>query len=169
MSNDRPDSELNLTGLMQDGLRELIELVGSSGVTELHIERGETKLHIKSAPRGVQAPAQPEHHEHLEPLVAALPQPVSTTMPAAAPSGTPITSPIVGTYYSAPNPQSDPFVRVGERVEVGQTVGIVEAMKMMNEIESEIAGRVVEILVENGQAVEYGQPLMLVDTGPGSA
>ncbi len=169
MSNDRQDSELNLTGLMQDGLRELIELVGSSGVTELHIERGETKLHIKSAPRGTQAPSQPDHSEHLEPLVAALPQPVSTTMPAAAPSGTPITSPIVGTYYSAPNPQADPFVRVGDRVEVGQTVGIVEAMKMMNEIESEIAGRIVEILVENGQAVEYGQPLMLVDTGAGSA
>jgi acetyl-CoA carboxylase biotin carboxyl carrier protein len=152
----RGGSELDLTGLLEDGLRELIELVSSSGVTELSIERGETKLLIRSAP-AEPAPAAP---------VAAHALAAGPTAPEleAPPSGTPISSPIVGTFFASSSPGAEPFVQVGDYVEEGQTVGIVEAMKVMNNIDSELSGRVTEILVHNGQAVEYGQPLMLLDT-----
>ena len=85
--------------------------------------------------------------------------------PDAVPAATPaeelhiVKSPIVGTYYAAPNPEAEPFVRVGDMVEAGQTVCIIEAMKLMNEIEADVSGEVVRILVENGQPVEYGEPL----------
>jgi acetyl-CoA carboxylase biotin carboxyl carrier protein len=84
------------------------------------------------------------------------------TPAAAAPQGHVVTSPMVGTFYRAPSPGSDPFVQVGDTVKQGQTICIIEAMKLLNEIESDTAGVVKEILVENGQAVEYGQPLFVV-------
>ncbi|MDP9381109.1 MAG: acetyl-CoA carboxylase biotin carboxyl carrier protein [Chloroflexota bacterium] len=136
-------------------MRELIELVSSSGVTELSIERGDTKLMIRSAPAEQVQAAVAAAQTVAEAVLA-------QTEPGAA--GVPITSPIVGTFYSAPTPGAEPFVQVGDYVEEGQTVGIVEAMKVMNRIDSEISGRVLEVLVQNGQAVEYGQPLMLLDT-----
>ncbi len=152
---NRGSSELDLSGLLEDGLRELIELVSSSGVTELSIERGDTKLMIRSAPAEQVQAAVAAAQTVAEAVLA-------QTEPGAA--GVPITSPIVGTFYSAPTPGAEPFVQVGDYVEEGQTVGIVEAMKVMNRIDSEISGRVLEVLVQNGQAVEYGQPLMLLDT-----
>ena len=163
---------LDLSGLMRDGLRELIELVGASEITELRIERGGAKLHIKSAhpparPLPVQFPHAPVEQALAPPTPSGPPQAaVDAAIDAATEAlrHVPVTSPIVGTFYAAASPRDEPFVRVGERVEEGQTVGIVEAMKIMNEIESEVAGRVVEILVESGQAVEYGQQLLLVDT-----
>ncbi|MDQ3328603.1 MAG: acetyl-CoA carboxylase biotin carboxyl carrier protein [Chloroflexota bacterium] len=157
MNDEQKGSELDLTGLLDDGLRELIELVSESGVTELRIERGETRLFIKSAPAEAAA-SQP------------VPQPAAPAggpAPTAPPGGQsvlPITSPIVGSFFSSARPGAEPFVQVGDIIAPGQTVGIVEAMKVMNNIESEIAGRVVEVLVQNGQAVEYGTELMLVDT-----
>jgi acetyl-CoA carboxylase biotin carboxyl carrier protein len=81
----------------------------------------------------------------------------------SATNGEPITAPMVGTYYSAPSPKDPPYVQEGDIIQPGDRVGIVEAMKMMNEIEAEIGGRVARILVKNGQAVEYGQPLMLIE------
>lgn len=159
MSAEQKASELDLTGLMQDGLRELIELVSSSGLTELKIERGGTKLHIKSAPAGAAQPEAPA-----QPAGASTPAD-SDEEPATLSTAVPIVSPIVGTFYSSSRPNVEPFVEAGDFVESGQTIGIVEAMKIMNEIESEVSGRVVEILVQNGQAVEYGQRLMLVDVG----
>ena len=157
MDEEHKGSELDLTGLLDDGLRELIELVSDSGVTELRIERGETRLFIKSAPAEVAAP-QPA------PLVATpVGAPVAPAQPASQ-SVLPITSPIVGSFFSAARPGAEPFVQVGDIIAPGQTVGIVAAMQVMNNIESELAGRVVEILVQNGLAVEYGTELMLVDT-----
>lgn len=157
MDAEHKGSELDLTGLLDDGLRELIELVSDSGVTELRIERGETRLFIKSAPAEAAAP-QPAPQ-----LAASAGGTVAPAQPASQ-SVLPITSPIVGSFFSSARPGTEPFVQVGDIIAPGQTVGIVEAMKVMNNIESEIAGRVVEILVQNGQAVEYGTELMLVDT-----
>lgn len=148
---------LDLAALLDGGLRELIGLVGASGVTELAIERGDVKIRIACAPAASAAPPPPA-------VAAAEP------LPEASEEGLPlagfaqIVSPVVGTFFSSPTPGDDPFVRVGDPVEPGQTVGIVEAMKVMNSIESEVRGRVAEMLAQNGQAVEYGQPLILVDT-----
>ena len=85
--------------------------------------------------------------------------------PEPAVQGTPIQSPMVGTFYRSPSPEAEPFVQVGSRIQVDNPLCIIEAMKVMNEIKSEIAGEILEILVENGEPVEFGQPLFLVDTG----
>ncbi len=158
MGTEERDSDLRLAALIDDGLRELIDLVSNSCITELQIERGGTKLYIKAAPEGgaarVGAETAVEAVRAAEVSEAAAPREVE---------GYHVKSPIVGTFYAASGPGADPFVQVGDYVQQGQTVGIVEAMKIMNEIESEVAGRVVEILVENGQAVEYGQTLMILD------
>ena len=159
MSDERKGDDLDLGGLLDSGLRELIRLVSESGVTELVIERGDTRLRLRSRPV---RPAPPDLTQTALPATtasAAAPQPVPEQSTVA-----PVLSPIVGTYYSAASPGAEPFVVVGDYVEEGQTVGIVEAMKIMNEIETELTGRVTDILVQNGQAVEYGTPLMLIDT-----
>jgi acetyl-CoA carboxylase biotin carboxyl carrier protein len=146
-----------------ESVRELVRIVAQSDITELKIERGGSKLHLKRGNGQVFAAAS-----------AALPvsAPVTQlfTPPAAAaagplemPAGHTITAPMVGTYYSSPSPKDSPFVQEGDEVRVGDTVGIVEAMKMMNEIESEFSGRVARLLVKNGQPVEYGQPLMVIE------
>ena len=144
-------------------LRGLIDLVQSTGIGELEVTTGGKTVRIAAASgaapvattSAAPAPAAP-------PAVAA---PAAAT-PAAAGSGNQgaIISPMVGTFYRAPAPDADPYVEVGDMVTVGQTVCIVEAMKLMNEIESEVKGRVVKILVENAQPVEYGQKLFLVET-----
>lgn len=156
MHSDAGNNDLDLAALLDDGLRELIELVGKNGVAELRIRKGDTKLYLRSATPQVQH--QPALHIAPD---AHQPSPAAETKP-----GVPITSPIVGTFYSSSSPGEPPFVQEGDHVEVGQTVGIVEAMKIMNEIDSDVSGRVIEILVENGQAVEYGQPLMLLEVAP---
>ena len=143
-------------------LRRLIELVQQTGIGELEVTTGGRTVRIAAQPGGVPA------------TTVAAPAPAPAPAPAAAPGGAPaapaageaslvITSPMVGTFYRAPAPDADPYVEVGDTVSVGQTVCIVEAMKLMNEIESEVKGRVVKILVENAQPVEYGQKLFLVE------
>lgn len=164
MEQQEPRQQLRLSDLLDDGLRDLVNLISGTSITELSIDHGETRIHIRNAAVNTAAldvPAVP---------VAGSPSLPPAEVPAAAPSGTPVTSPIVGTYYSAPNPGADPFVRPGDFVLPGQTVAIVEAMKIMNQIESEVAGKVLDVLVTDGQAVEFGQTLMLIDTTarPGS-
>ncbi|KKW69146.1 acetyl-CoA carboxylase [Lampropedia cohaerens] len=148
-------------------LKTLIDLVSESNVTELEITESDGKVRIvkggQAGPVQAYAPAQAS-------AVAALPQPTpaaSAAAPAAEPqaaaSGAAITAPMVGTFYRSPNPSADPFVEVGTQVKEGQTVCIIEAMKILNEIEADRSGTIKQVLVENGQAVEYGQPLFIIE------
>ncbi|MBM4412618.1 MAG: acetyl-CoA carboxylase biotin carboxyl carrier protein [Chloroflexi bacterium] len=154
-----------------DEVRELIKLVSGSDINELTIERDDARFHIK---RGIPAPAPvmiqaPMHHmPHMGDVMMAAPTSTSTpSAPAAAAepviSGHQVTSPMVGTFYTSPSPKDAPFVNEGDTVKVGDALCIVEAMKMMNSIEADVAGRVVKILAKNGQPVEFGQPLIIID------
>jgi len=150
-------------------IQELIRFVAKSGVNEVELERDGFKLSIKAnAPAPVaQVVAAPM------PVQVAAPAPVAAAVPAPAAAAAPaasnetnyltITSPMIGTFYRTPGPDKDPFVNVGDLVEPGKVVCIVEAMKLFNEIESEVKGRIVKVLVDNASPVEYGQPLFLVD------
>ncbi|CAB3763616.1 acetyl-CoA carboxylase biotin carboxyl carrier protein [Paraburkholderia humisilvae] len=152
-------------------LKTLIDLVSESGISELEVTEGEGKVRIvKNAPPVyVQSPA-PQYAPQIG--TAAPMHPAGPAMEGAAaapavpapaqPQGHVVTSPMVGTFYRAPSPGADPFVQVGDSVKEGQTICIIEAMKLLNEIESDQTGVVKEILVENGQAVEYGQPLFVI-------
>lgn len=136
-------------------LKTLIDLVSESGISELEVTEGEGKVRIvKNAP-----PVYVQPSAGFAPQVSA-PAPVVTA--PSAPQGHVVTSPMVGTFYRAPSPGADPFVQVGDTVKEGQTLCIIEAMKLLNEIESDKAGVIKEILAENGQAVEYGQPLFVI-------
>ena len=147
-----------------DYIEKLAKVLAETGLTEISLEDGEQAITLRrdvvvsSAPQVVAAPV------HAAPVAA--PAPVASAPSAdvaPAKKGTPITSPMVGTFYKAPSPDSEPFVSVGSTVAAGDVVCIVEAMKMMNEIESEVSGKVVEICVEDGQPVEFGQVLMYVE------
>ncbi|ACC71801.1 acetyl-CoA carboxylase biotin carboxyl carrier protein [Paraburkholderia phymatum] len=150
-------------------LKTLIDLVSESGISELEVTEGEGKVRIvKNAPPVyVQQPGNfaPQFAASAPAAVghaAEAPAGAPATPAAAAPQGHVVTSPMVGTFYRAPSPGADPFVQVGDTVKEGQTICIIEAMKLLNEIESDQAGVIKEILVENGQAVEYGQPLFVI-------
>lgn len=171
-TSDTPETSPDDFGL--SAVRELLRLIGQSDVTEILIERGDTKLHVKRGP--AVAPPQPYAlAPMLQQPMAPMPlpsvpiQPMFT--PAPSPDGPPvempaghtITAPMVGTYYAAASPKDAPFVQEGDEVRAGDSIGIIEAMKMMNEIETDVAGRVARILVKNGQPVEYGQPLMVIE------
>jgi len=153
-------------------IKELIDLLKGSDVSEIEIEREGIKLKIKKGASGaimtpVMSAPQPVMHipaQHAAP-VAAPAAPVPVAAPAAAkPLGNTINSPMVGTFYRSPSPESAPFVKDGDVIKEGQTVCIIEAMKLMNELKSETKGRITKILVENGQAVEFGQPLFVVES-----
>jgi acetyl-CoA carboxylase biotin carboxyl carrier protein len=148
-------------------LKTLIELVESSGIAELEIQEGEERVRITRAPAGggVAAPAAaapPPVQIAAAPAAAA--PPAATEAPAAPeePEGHIVRSPMVGTFYRASSPGTKPFVEVGDSVQVGDTLCIIEAMKLMNEIEADKAGVVKQLLAENGQAVEFGQPLVVI-------
>ncbi|MDW6091171.1 acetyl-CoA carboxylase biotin carboxyl carrier protein [Vibrio rhizosphaerae] len=145
-------------------IKKLIELVEESGIAELEISEGEESVRISRH----SAPAAPVQYAQYAPAPAApAPAPVaeaaSTPAEAAQPTGHKVLSPMVGTFYSSPSPDSAPFVKVGQKVAVGEPLCIVEAMKMMNQIESDKAGVVKAILVENGQPVEFDQPLVIIE------
>ena len=148
-------------------LKTLIDLVSESGISELEVNEGEDRVRIVNA--GSQAPAGQVVYANPAPAQAIQAAPaVSTPTPAAAveapavETGFIAKSPMVGTFYRAPNPESPNFVNVGDTVKVGQTLCIIEAMKLLNEIESEQAGVIKEILCENGQGVEFDQPLFII-------
>ena len=140
-------------------LKKLIDLVEESGIAELEITEGEEKVRISrgfaSMPAPVYAPA---------PVAAPLAAAPVAAAPAAEPviEGHVVKSPMVGTFYRAANPDAKPFVEVGKAVSTGDTLCIIEAMKLLNEIESDHTGIVKAILVENGQPVEYGEPLFII-------
>jgi acetyl-CoA carboxylase biotin carboxyl carrier protein len=149
-------------------LKTLIDLVSESNVSELEITEAEGKVRIvKAAPVGAMAPvtyamapvAAPAAPVAAAPAVEAAPAPAV----AAAPAGHTVKSPMVGTFYRASSPGAKPFVEVGDTIKEGETICIVEAMKILNEIEADKSGTVTQILVDNGQAVEYGQPLFVIE------
>lgn len=158
----------------QKELKELIDFLIERDISEFELERGDVKVRIK---RGTDAPAPaasvPTFTPVPIPIAPAMHAPVPTApAPPAAAASAPaaaeeeelhqVKSPIVGTFYEAPAPGTPPFVKPGDTVEAGQVVCIVEAMKLMNEIESDAAGEIVKRLVSNGQPVEYGQPLFAI-------
>ena len=147
-------------------LKTLIDLVSESGISELEVNEGEDRVRIVNA--GSSAPAGQVVYANPAPVQAMQSAPVSSA-PTAVAAETPAVeagfiakSPMVGTFYRAPNPESPNFVNVGDMVKVGQTHCIIEAMKLLNEIESEQAGVIKEILCENGQGVEFDQPLFVI-------
>ena len=145
-------------------LKTLIDLVSESGVAELEITEDEDRVRIVNRSNAAPVPVH-------QPVVVApqMPQPVPAAEPAKAPvqpaatTGTPINSPMVGTFYRAPSPGADPFVKVGDTVKKGQVVCIIEAMKLLNEVEADAAGVVKEVCVEHGQPVEFGQALFILE------
>jgi len=146
-----------------DEICELIRLVASTGVAALEIDHGGSKLRIDGVPPVVFADAPAAAAAAAAPRPAAGPAPGSAEALAAADEGLHwVASPIVGTFYRAPNPDAEPYVKVGDIVHEGQTLCIVEAMKLMNEIESDVAGTIVKVLPDNAQPVEYGERLFAV-------
>ena len=144
-------------------VKKLIELLEESGISEIEISEGEESVRISRYPK-------PGSSTALAPAAVAPPAPAAPAAaaapaePAAPPvRGQQVTAPMVGTFYSGPSPGSKPFVDIGTEVKPGDTLCVIEAMKMMNQIESEFAGRVVSVLVENGKPVEFGQPLFIIE------
>jgi acetyl-CoA carboxylase biotin carboxyl carrier protein len=147
-------------------VKKLIELLEESGIAEIEIKEGEEAVRISRMPTGH---AVPQYFA----APAAAPAPASAPAAAAAPAAAPLArrkddenivpAPMVGTYYSAASPTAKPFVQLGDEVKEGQVLCIIEAMKMMNQIESDRAGRVTAIMCKNGDPVEFGQPLFVVE------
>jgi acetyl-CoA carboxylase biotin carboxyl carrier protein len=149
-------------------LKTLIDLVAESDIAEIEVTEGDDKVRIvKHASTLVAAPATapvltvPANAAGLAP--AAMPATTAVAEPAPEPTkGNIVKSPMVGTFYRSPSPGAKAFVEVGQAVKPGDTLCIIEAMKLLNEIEAEVAGEIKEVLVENGQPVEYGQPLFVI-------
>ena len=143
-------------------IKKLIELLEESGIAEIEIKEGEESVRISRMPVGAVTQFAPQAPAAVAPA-AAVPVPVAE---AAAPKPKSnehvITAPMVGTFYASPSPGAKAFVEIGDEIKVGQVLCIIEAMKMMNQIESEKAGKVKAIMVKNGEPVEFGQPLFII-------
>ena len=145
-------------------LKTLIDLVSESNISELEITEAEGKVRIvKAAVAGTLPMAMPM--SAMPQAMAPAPAPAAAPIPVAepAPAGQVVKSPMVGTFYRASSPGAKPMVEVGQTVKAGEGICIIEAMKIMNEIESDHSGTLTKVLVENGQAVEFGQPLFIVE------
>ncbi|HVZ79597.1 MAG TPA: acetyl-CoA carboxylase biotin carboxyl carrier protein [bacterium] len=146
-------------------VQDVIALMDASDLSEVHFEQGGMKVHLRRGPAAAYAaPMMPAM-----PMVAAAAAPASGAPAPAAPaakaeSGNTLNSPMVGTFYRSPSPDAKPFIEEGDSIKVGQVYCIIEAMKLMNEVKSEVAGKVTKILVQNGQAVEFNQPLIVVES-----
>ncbi|MDB4597924.1 acetyl-CoA carboxylase biotin carboxyl carrier protein [Candidatus Pseudothioglobus singularis] len=146
-------------------VKKLMELLEESGMSEIEIKEGEESVKI-SRYGNSPAPAQHPIQSFVQQQAPVSSAPTSqTASPNEQPeeTGQSVTSPMVGTFYSAPSPTAKPFVSIGQKINQGDTVGIIEAMKIMNQIESDQSGTVVEILVKDGEAVEFGQSLIVVE------
>ena len=146
-------------------VKKLIELLEESGISEIEISEGEESVRISRYPKpGTVTTTAAPAAAAAPPSAPAAPAPAPAAEPAAPPvRGQQVTAPMVGTFYSGPAPGAKPFVEIGTEVKPGDTLCVIEAMKMMNQIESEFAGRVVSVLVENGSPVEFGQPLFVIE------
>lgn len=158
--------------LLTDDIRELLRLIAEGDIAEVLIRRGDAEVHVKRAIAQPQAPSMVA----VAASQAAVPNPgyppnsvlppltlVVSEPEAPATNGVTVTAPMVGIYYSAPSPKEPTYVHIGDEVHPGDILGIIEAMKIMNEIECEMHGRVTDILATNGQPVEYGQPLLVIE------
>ncbi|RPH54513.1 MAG: acetyl-CoA carboxylase biotin carboxyl carrier protein [Lysobacterales bacterium] len=149
-------------------VKKLIELLEESGIAEIEISEGEESVRISRYPTGQAAPVM-HYAAAPAPAVAQAAAPMPAAAPLAAAPAAPskadhtVTAPMVGTFYSAATPGAKAFVDIGSEVNVGDTLCIIEAMKMMNQIESDKAGRVTAVLVKNGEPVEFGQPLFIIE------
>ncbi len=146
-------------------VKKLIELLESSDVDELEIREGEESVRLSRHPRGGNAPPAAAPRLQAPPVTPGV-------TPAAEPAagdlqGHVVNSPMVGTFYVAPSPGARPFVELGQQISAGDTLCVIEAMKILNQIEADVDGVVAAVLVENGQPVEFGQPLLVLDTGEG--
>jgi len=151
-------------------VKKLIELLEESGVAEIEISEGEESVRISRFPKGGAAPAPVVHyapapHMPAPPAVSPAPTPAPNNATSAAPAkaDNTVTAPMVGTFYTAASPGAKSFVDIGSEVNIGDTLCIIEAMKMMNQIESDKSGRVTAVLVKNGEPVEFGQPLFIIE------
>ncbi|WHZ20244.1 MAG: Biotin carboxyl carrier protein of acetyl-CoA carboxylase [Rhodanobacteraceae bacterium] len=152
-------------------VKKLIELLEESNLSELEIKEGEEVVRLSRFPSGnavapqvIAAPAPVAAAPVAAPAAppAAAASPAATPAESGLPPGTVVRSPMVGTFYAAPSPGAEPFVKVGQQVKIGDPLGVIEAMKMFNQIEAEVAGTVVAIVAENGQAVEFDEPLFVI-------
>jgi acetyl-CoA carboxylase biotin carboxyl carrier protein len=146
-------------------VKKLIELLEESGIAELEIKEGEESVKICRYPSGAPAQMPSAIQQALPPASAALA--AATSAPPAppvseVPEGHKVLCPMVGTYYEAASPNAEPFVKIGDEVNAGDTVCIIEAMKMMNQIEADVSGRITAIQAENGEPVEFGQVLFII-------
>ena len=153
-------------------IQDLIDFIAKSGLNKVNIETEEFKISVQREPnQKVKYVSEPAHHAAPAPIAAApqaAPAPAAPAAPAAAPASddskyVAIKAPMIGTFYRAASPESPIFVNVGDEVKKGQVICIIEAMKLFNEIESEVSGKIVKVLVDNATPVEYDQPLFLVD------
>ena len=154
-------------------VKKLIELLEESGIAEIEISEGEESVRISRYPAGGGHPAPVVHYAPapMAPMAAPTAAPAALPVAAAPPAAAPVaakadhtvTAPMVGTFYTAATPGAKAFVDIGSEVNVGDTLCIIEAMKMMNQIESDKAGRVTAVLVKNGDPVEFGQPLFIIE------
>ena len=144
-------------------IKKLVEILEESGLAEIEIHEQEDSIRLSRYPRDlpVAAAATPVMPTQAAPLVAT-PEPVVGSYEADIEEGYVVRAPMVGTFYASPNPESDPFVRVGQSIKAGDVVCMIEAMKMFNQIESEADGKVVSVLVDNAQPVEFDQPLFII-------
>ena len=153
-SNGKAEVEGGLPAGLTTDVRALIEMMARGGIADLALETTAVKLRLRAYGASARPAAEAAHFAVPPALDGA------QTASAGGAEGVVITAPMLGTYYHAPAPDEPPFVQVGDPVDAGQTIGIIEAMKIMNEIPSDAAGVVAEIFVVNGQPVEYGQPLL---------
>ena len=146
-------------------VKKLIELLEESGISELEISEGEESVRISRHPRAGMQIAAPQAAPIVYAAPAAAPAAAATSAAERAPRNDEhtVTSPMVGTYYSSASPGAKPFVEIGSEIKVGQILCIIEAMKMMNQIESDKEGRVTAMLAKNGEPVEFGQPLFIIE------
>jgi acetyl-CoA carboxylase biotin carboxyl carrier protein len=147
-------------------IKKLIDLLEESNLAELEIKEGEETVRLSRIPKGAvtaMPTAAPVHQVRVEPQpTSAAPAEPSASTENALPEGHVVTAPMVGTFYASSNPEAPAFVKVGQKVKAGDTLGIIEAMKMFNQIESDVGGTVLAVLVESGQPVEFDEPMFVI-------
>ena len=150
-------------------IKKLIDLLEESNLAELEIREGEETVRLSRIPKGTVTTTAPAAHPVRVESTASAPAPSASETPTppangekTLPEGHVVTAPMVGTYYASSNPESAPFVKIGQQVKAGDTLGIIEAMKMFNQIESDVSGTVLAILVGNGQPVEFDEPMFVI-------